>query len=754
MLIVPPPPPHLFLGVDSETELIQPGRLAPTLVCVSTASRIVVPTVDDTVARFDRLEIEGYQRPVDTREVSAKSFDENLYGASDSVKFYHSALVQPNITLIIHNAPFDLGVAVNEDFSLMPLVFDAFRAGRIICTITKQKVIDVAKGMRKFRRVKRGDRVVVTQAAYGLDDLIDYYYQEYVEKKDTWRLSYAFLKNIPVSQWPPSARKYAIDDAVRHLRLFEAQERDIAANIEGGVLPNQLEQQIASWALHLMSMWGLRADPKAAEYFISHCEEQIDKMRAALANTGILKPGGSKYMKEIKRRVVESFNRMGMSVPMSKPSAKHPLGQVRTNEDTLRLTDDMNLHVLADSLKFQKHLGQWGPVVTAACVRAVCCSYNVLVDNGRTSAHGAQGQDGTNIQNPPRQGDVRPCFIPRPGWIYVSTDADTVEMRANAQNCLEMVGWSRMAEALWDQAKNNGPDLHVCLAASTLGISKEAAHLLHKSGDSSFKNARQMNKHGNFAFLGGAGAERFAGMAHGFGICLTKSSDSPYDFSDPTPVFVPEEDKETGKKKIATKWVSIEAEIARAREIKRSFLMTWPEMIEYFRIITMMIESGRPARQLKSGRIRGDLRFTSLANTFFSGRVADAFKEIVVNLADECYTGRCTSKHSHGGDFCTYTGRTVLEGSRPALFLHDEPILEHPEATMSERAEKQRLVVVEGLEAWMPGVPCTSSAVAMRRWQKGADPLKIDGKLVPVKPLKVEGKVKWVQDFGEELLAA
>ena len=85
------------------------------------------------------------------------------------------------------------------------------------------------------------------------------------------------------------------------------------------------------------------------------------------------------------------------------------------------------------------------------------------------------------------------------------------------------------------------------------------------------------------------------------------------------------------------------------------------------------------------------------------------------------------------------------------MFLHDEPILEHPELTASDRAEKQRRVVVEGLKNWMPGVPCTSSAVLMYRWQKGADPLWVDGKLVPVKPLKIDGKVKWVQDFGEEL---
>ena len=86
------------------------------------------------------------------------------------------------------------------------------------------------------------------------------------------------------------------------------------------------------------------------------------------------------------------------------------------------------------------------------------------------------------------------------------------------------------------------------------------------------------------------------------------------------------------------------------------------------------------------------------------------------------------------------------------MFLHDEPIVEHPEdGTESDRAERQRQIVVECLSRWMPDIPCTSSAVLMRRWQKGAEPLKVNGKLVPVKPEKITGtdgkvKVNWIHD--------
>jgi hypothetical protein len=151
-------------------------------------------------------------------------------------------------------------------------------------------------------------------------------------------------------------------------------------------------------------------------------------------------------------------------------------------------------------------------------------------------------------------------------------------------------------------------------------------------------------------------------------------------------------------------------------------------------------------------------------------------KEILWNLGLESYLGRCTTKHVHGGDFCSYTGRSCLYGSRSVMFLHDEPIMEHPEATAAERAEKQRIVVVDGLSAWMKDVPTTSTAVLMRRWQKGAEPGFIcgacgkfsgkkscecggSGKLVPTRPEKFKGpdgksKVKWVHDDGQQILIA
>ncbi len=716
---------RILIGVDSETCLIAPGDITPPLVCVSTCYRD-----------------------------AAGNLVTELFTRDEGVEVYRRLLSDKRYVIIIHNGPFDLAVACNEDPTLVPLVFDALREGRIICTITVQKLIDVALGQRKFRKPIDGYTLRrVVKATDNLAELIDIYYGEHVEKADTWRKSYGLLRGFPLSSWPASARIYAMKDAEYHLRLYEAQLRFIKA--KWGVLPDQDPRQRGAWALALMGGWGFRSEREATERFIAHCNAEIEKMQRVLhahsaedcviggcdhKESGIIKIDNTRCMAEIRRRVEHDLKARGIPVPMTDPSEKFPDGQVKTDEETLHRTNDPKLHLLADSLTFEKHRGQWGPVLLEGTRRPICCKYNILVDNGRTSCGGDRTQDkgkkrgATNIQNPPRKGEVRGCVVPRKGWLICSTDADTVELRANAQNCLELVGFSKMAEAIQNQFYHGGPDLHVVLGAGVAGISAAEAHRLHNDDDVVFANVRQLSKHGNFAFAGGAGAPMFVVMARGFGIKLGET---------------PEE------------------ELMKSANLRRVWFDTWPEEVPYFKLIGDMIAAGRrrtkgvqlkgTIKQLMSGRIRGDASFTAGANSFFSGRVADAMVEVLWRLSEECYTGRCTTQHVHGqaSSLCTYAGRTIIEGSRPIAFLHDEPLVEHPEdGSETDRAERQRQLMVETLNKWMNRVPCTSTAVLMRRWQKGAKPLTVNGKLLPVKPVKVvvdgKEKVKWVHDLGVE----
>lgn len=682
-----------MIGLDSETHLIKPGLLAPRIVCFSWSDE---PRL--------QLRVDGLVR---LREV----------------------LLSQDVT--IHNAPFDLACAAAEDPTLLPLIFDGYRKGAIHCSISRQKVIDVALGMRKFRRRARPDGALrITKTGYTLAEAVELYTGRHLEKEDTWRLRYALLDGVPLDQWPEDAKTYAINDAKEHLVVWEAQ-RDEMKEHWGGDLPNLAETAQSAWALHLMSCWGVRAEAEAVERFVGTCEEQIEIMRGHLVcdackgkrvgcgvcggkggadpnAPAILKPDGTRTMAEIRRRVVESLERLKITVPRTDPSDRFPDGQVQTDKETLEKTDDPQLHALAEAMTYEKHLGQWGPVVKAGVERPVCARYNEMVETGRTSCSAGAGGDGTNFQNPPRKGDVRPCFTPRVGWCYVSTDADTIELRAHAQNCLELVGWSRMAEALVDQHANKGPDLHLRLAANIIGIDPYEAQARYLDGDLEVHEARQFSKCANFGYPGGLGARAMVAYAAGM---LTKPQHRKW-FGTST------EDQDSASKRIRDIWFA-----------------TYPENREYFRVCAAMVdqESGEGAvRQLMSNRLRGGARFTSICNGFFQGRVADAMKEALFVLAEECYSS---------------AARSVLYGSRPVMFLHDEPIVEHPhDETLTARAERQRQIVVAALNRWMPDIPCTSTAVAMRRWQKGAEPVYRDGHLVPSRPEKVGGKIKWVED--------
>lgn len=712
--------PHTLrsVGVDSETHKIQPGCLTPPLVCVSSAMRD-----------------------------AAGEFQTRLMLKREALAFYRLTLADPSLLTIIHNAPFDLGVACSEDPSLIFLIFDAINEGRLVCTIVIQKLIDIAFGHRKFRRIDGR----VTKTGYGLDALMALHYNEVLQKKDTWRTSYALLDGVDLKLWPTNAKTYAIYDSVAHLRLWESQQRVIAGSF-GGHLPNQLEQQRANWVLHLMSMWGIRADAERVDYFVAHCNEEIAKMHQALLyclhcgqprlkhnalacakfeNTGIFKDDGSRTMAEIRKRVVEAFTRMNLPPPMTKASTDFPRGQVQTDKDTLEQTDDPHLHVLAESMTFAKHLGQWEGPLRAAVLRPICCRYEVLVETGRTACSGSEGQEGSNIQNPPRKGDVRPSIVPREGNVFCATDADTIELRAHAQNCKEMVGWSHMADRLIEQARSKGPDLHEVLGAAIVGVTPLELQTRRKAGDLDMIDARQFAKIPNFGFPGGLGAETFVAYAAG----------------------------QLSREAFA-KWFGTDREqaVIKAKMLREVWFDTFPENRYYFEIVGKKIDRKKgygTVQQLMSMRIRGETRFTAAANGFFQGRVADAMKEILWRLGMECYTGRETGPDGR------LNGRTsILFGSRLVMFLHDEPILEHPEASAHERAERQRTIVVETLSKWLPDIPCTSSAVLSRRWYKGAEPLFVGGRLVPVKPEKItteDGKVKikWVEDrLDEQRMAA
>ncbi len=662
-----------YICWDSETHLIKPGLTAPRLVCVTWA--------------------EGETSGLVLREQGLVLLDAWLH--------------DDDVTLCGHNIWFDLGVIAVADPSLIRPIFEKLRKGLIQDTQLRQQLIDVAEGQLKFHYDEETGDIV--RSSYHLADLSYRLNKRWVNKgADTWRLKYALLDGVPVEQWPEDAKKYAIDDAIITQEVREAQDALLAktdwARDEAGKihLPNQTEQHRSAWALHLMTMWGVRTDGPAVGALKSGLESDYTGFMEKLRPTGLFKIAPprtnrkgvhipekiTKNMKVIYDRVEKAFVTRGEPCPMTEG------GRVATDRKTLLATADGELKLLAERGAVEKLLTTYVPALERGTRVPINPRYHFLMETGRTSC------SGPNIQNPPRKGGVRECFVPRPGHMYVFCDYDTLELRALAQVCLVVLGHSKMAEAL-----RRGEDLHLSLAAEMLGISVEEAQERFAAGDPVIKEYRQQAKPANFGFPGGMAADSFVEYVEGYGITLTSD---------------------------------------RAHEIREAWFAKWPEMKQYFDFIGRLTERSDQLVQVGSGRVRGGASFCASANSFFQGLAADGAKEALWRVAWECYLGTVyddDSKPSH------------LAGCRPTLFLHDEIGMEVPygqepavAAKASAAADRLAEVMISAMTKWIPDVPISCKPVMVPRWFKGAEAVRVGGLLVPSRPEKREdGKTKWVQ---------
>lgn len=674
------------VAIDIETHLIKPGMLFPKLVCV---------------AIYDGLFRKLYlSRP----------------GLEEVIKL----LQDPNTQIVGHNIAFDLGVLVAEAIQagydshwILSLVFQAYQDGRIQDTMIRAMLVAIATG--KFQEIegqKRGKQ-------FGLDMLARDWLKRQITQKtfskkdedkrgDSWRLHFAALEHTPIDQWPPEAKDYAEEDAeITWLVNDKISQWAISEDQASGEIPDEFRQTRAAWVLHLMAGWGVRVDSEMVKLVKENLEVQrkvsyelMDKWeifkKDKKGNYKLTKKGArQKDLKKLRALIADGYAQQGEPVPMTKGGKTGANPQIATDADSARDSGHPAALAYADGAGAEKLLNTYVPALARGIAGLpITSSPNVLVSSGRTS------WTNPNFQNPPKVGGIRECVIPRPGYVFCAADLDTVELRALAQSCLEILGYSEMALAL-----QRGEDLHLALAAEFLGIDYATAKARYDSGDPILIEERHTAKQVNFGLPGGMGAPKFAITCINNGTPLIKDENAP-----------------------------LIEHFERAKVLREAWFKRWPEMRPYLKHaghITNQYNGDCTITHPWSGRVRGGLDYTSCANSFFQGRVADGAKLALWRVAWACYVDKTS---------CLY-------GSRIVLFLHDELILEVPEGLLDACGKELVKILCDAVSEVIPSIPITSAAVGMRRWQKGAKPLKINGVLVPCKPEKdASGKVKWVED--------
>ncbi len=530
----------------------------------------------------------------------------------------------PEAPLIFHNAPYDLAVFANQFPSLLPLIFNALDKGCIRDTLIRERLYRISQG-------------TTNQYRYSLAELTKRYFDVELDKT-TWRGGYGELKEIPVDQWQEGYRKYAIDDAVYTGKIYLAQNE-----LPQDIFYDEPNQNRASFALRLVSNHGIMTDPVAIAKLKDETLETISKIKPELIEAGLIRKNDTRNMKLAEQMMVEAWP----------DCPRTPTGKPCTDEESCESSGHPLLIKLSQYRQCQTLLSKDVESLEKGIHTPIHTRFESLLDTGRTSS------SSPNIQNPRRAPGVRECYVPRPGYVFVSCDYEMAELHTLAQVCYKLFGHSELREKL-----NANFDPHLGVASQLLGITYEEA--VARKKETEVKNARQTAKIANFGLPGGMGVARFIEHAANQGVKLTR---------------------------------------AEAQNLKDVWLDTWPEMRKYFDYISKLTgKSTGNVVQMFSNRRRGNVRYTEACNTYFQGMAADGAKDALYEVIRACHLIK----------------KSPLYGCRVVNFVHDELIVEVPENNIDKPAKELARIMVDTFNKWTIDVHDKAESCAMRCWTKAA----------------------------------
>lgn len=735
------------IGWDTETHLITPTDKAPPLVCLSLAGdadtfRLAGEAVDpwDVQDVLFRVKPNG-----DWALLASRAAAPALWVALAHAAVHHKG------ALTAHNAPYDLTVLLRREPALWPVVLKGLRDGWLSDTRPREQLWGIATDNFVYDRrlgLKRssGDEdegegagfslAEVVQARFGVD------LSAFKSGPDVWRLRYAELEDVPLDEWPEEAIAYALSDAEWARDCYKDQATPLSL-LEGvvvdndGVLVDERRQVCADFALTLMSNHGADVDPDAVQVFIKNVAEEAEKSDAMSLELGwrvinkckqCLGTGWMGYPPHLERCVVcagdPTFYPKGCRGPL--PEEKHSNltarkvawveyayggappktkvfindkgipagGNVKTDAETFEFSGNERLAAYAGTLAAVKLRNTYTPILLQAMeTRKIHARFNVLVRSGRTSCAKP------NMQNPPKIGGFRECFLAPPGMVFASLDYAALEMTTLAQTCIDLFGFSVLGDKI-----NAGLDPHLWFAVNYLmpsagvnvtydeakAIRKNEAHPLYKQ----VKHWRNVAKVCDFGYPGGLGANTFVGYARGYGLTV-----------------LPDE---------SARW-------------KDAFLAAWTCVKKYLKeyIGGLSNKAGTDAygdnkkfavRLPQTGFIRGDCYYTSAANTGFQGPAAAGLKTASFDVIERQYT----------------RPESALYGVRTWNAIHDELLLVGPESTAHEWAHEAADVMVAAMRQVTPDIVQKVEPAIMYRWSKEAEPVYLNGRLVAWTPPEKE----------------
>lgn len=663
-----------MIAFDLETHLIQPGLLAPPIVCGAFADEYNRPLIEKPGDLFDALVAD--------------------------------ILVSDSRMICGANIAYDFGCLLAYEPSLLPHIFRAYDEGRVFDVLIAQTLDAIYHGYMRDDYIldprtqgplclpNGGPRA----GRYSLEVVVDLVLgRTNAKERDFWRRRYALLEGKPIAEWPAEAQQYPVDDAVNTFEVAQAQMQSLRN------LHDMPRQVYAAFCEHLGAMWGLRTDRKTVEDLGIELRAKSGEYLEKFTKLGFYKLKKVKGIEEHVKNttyIKECVSRAYMgSPPMTEASERFPEGQVSTSRDTLEDSGDELLEQFSEVSKNEKLVNTYLPFVESGIDAPINVKPNVLLNTGRSSYEGL-------IQLLPRKGKIRECFIARPGTVWCSVDYAAIELSTLAQVCLWTVGYSDLAKAI-----NDDLDPHSLLGSMLTATDYSDFLQKNLAGDEETITKRYAAKAANFGFPGGMGAVKFvaAKRKEGMSVCDTMGHAG--------------EGHLCGYKKV-TEWKgrpcspTCQQCIEAAEELRYFYFAKWLEMRKYHEWINNALQTDDHLEQFVSKRVRGGLTFTSGANTLFQGLAADGAKRALCAVSRECYLDT----------------QSPLFGSRVIIFSHDELILEMPEERAHAAGRRQAEIMVTKMREVVPDVKVKAEPALMRRWYKNAKAVYLNDRLVPWEP--------------------
>lgn len=648
---------------------------------------------------------------------------------ADDTDFLLHLLEDTDTILTAHNMPFDAMVMCKHLGVPISLIQREIDQMRLRDTRVRETLIGIATGSMTLGKDPRtglnSDRYSLAECArtYLNVDLSE-------EKTDpnAWRLRYSELDGVAIVDYPKEAYEYALMDSVYAMRVFGKQcleryetpygrmQLGFDNELQHMTLHNEIAQTRAAWDLHCMSCHGPYRDEQEVEVFAQYHRDNVENGSQKLKDIGVIwwnekkkgtikdgtrEAGWSVKKKDLEALVVADFEAQGVSVPCTKPTEKaiqkyyhhmdlwhdnpkegpepqYPQGNIKTGREVLQACTNPALVEYGDCLKSEKLVSTYVPPLEAAVGGRLASSPNVLVSTGRTS------WAKPNMQNPPKKGGFRECFVPREGNVFASIDYSGIELVALAQVLWERHGAPEMMNAI-----NRGIDLHMYFGAEIIGKTYDDCVAIRKDKSHHqfplVTTARQLAKVFNFGSGGGQGAKTF--------------------------FMQMDESTKEAMQSIAPGRNILDV-IADLIKLWKDTWNCW----SYFRWVSARTSTDGGTFTYQhpiSGRIRGAVGYTDGCNLAFQGRSADGAKNAMRMISDWIY-----EPASDHGVMCWG-------------FVHDEFLLEGPEYSVTDWCKNVSDMMVSGMQPYVRDVKVEAEPAAMYRWLKEAEPHYKDGELIP-----------------------